>query len=51
MKYYLVYLLRGQVVRIDSYDTQDVRDRHYSIATQITAVTEWDNVQAHNEIR
>lgn len=51
MKYYLVYLLRGQVIRIDSYDDQEVRDQHYNVATKSGAPAEWDNVQTHSEIQ
>lgn len=51
MKYYLILLLRGQVVEINSYDEEDVRDRMAMTARFIMGSGRYDEVQTLNEVR
>lgn len=51
MKYYLILLLRGRVVEINSYDEEDVRDRMAETARLIMSSGAYDEVQTLNEVR
>lgn len=51
MKYYFILLLRGQVVEINSYDEEDVRDRMALTARRIMSDEHYDEVQTLNEVR
>lgn len=51
MRYYLILLLRGQVVEINSYDEEDVRDQIVLIVRRIMSGEHYDEVQTLNEVR
>jgi hypothetical protein len=51
MKYYLILLLHGRVVEINSYDEEDARDRMAKTARLIMSSGKYDEVQTLNEVK
>ena len=51
MKYYLILLLHGRVVEINSYDKEDARDRMAKTARLIMSSGKYDEVQTLNEVK
>jgi hypothetical protein len=51
VKYYLILLLYGKVIQINSYDTQESRDEQFTkLCASMHDCSEYDEVQTLNEV-
>jgi hypothetical protein len=52
MKYYLILLLYGRVVEINSFDEEEARDRQVErLRQQMHGCSEYDEIQTLNEVK
>ena len=52
MKYYIIYLLKGKVVDITSWDEEEARDRQFQFdSPKVIFPAIFDEIQKLNQIR